>query len=124
MAIQEARVRRRLAAHLQRDGYEVTQAADGSEAVEGLVGDFDELPDVVVADARLPGWNGLEMLSLIWRMGLDVPVVLLVDKGDTDGIRRAEICRASAVLVAPPDWPILRAAVESARSAGESGSAP
>ena len=115
LAVSDKRLRRRLAVELQRDGWRVTQAGDGSEAVEGMVAEDEDLPDVVVADARLPGWTGLEILALIGRMSLEIPVVLLVSAPDVaatqEGLRR----NAAAVLVSPPAPEEVRTAVRSAR---------
>ena len=44
------------AAILTRDGYEVVQAADGDEALEGL----DTTVDVVITDLKMPRVDGME----------------------------------------------------------------
>jgi signal transduction histidine kinase len=45
-------------------------------------GEFSELVrknsyDVVLADYKLPGWNGMESVEILGREGLDVPVILV-----------------------------------------------
>ena len=62
-----------LVAHaMQGDGYEVTEAGDGPEAVAAL----DLRPDLVVLDLMLPGIDGRGVLAEIRRRG-DTPVIML-----------------------------------------------
>jgi signal transduction histidine kinase len=53
-----------------------------SEDVAQTVQEFTELVrknsyDVVLADYKLPGWNGMESVEILRREGLDVPVILV-----------------------------------------------
>jgi DNA-binding response OmpR family regulator len=64
---------------LQRDGYEVVQAADGREALAR----FDEqIFDLVVLDVMLPRMDGLEVARAI-RKTSTVPIVMLTARADT-----------------------------------------
>lgn len=60
-------------AYLERDGFDVTQAADGRSALEAL---RSERPDLVVLDVMLPEVDGFSVLSQLRRTS-DVPVILL-----------------------------------------------
>ena len=51
-----------LRTHLERDGYEVVQAADGATALNEV---RRHPPDVVVLDIGLPGLDGFETARLI-----------------------------------------------------------
>ena len=66
---------------LQRDGYEVVQAADGPEALER----FDEqVFDLVVLDVMLPDLDGFEVIRLLREGGARIPVVFLTARDSTD----------------------------------------
>lgn len=68
---------------LGRDGYVVTEAADGVEALDQV----DRVaPDIIVLDLNLPGLDGYGVLSHLRSRTAtaDVPVVVLTAKGDED----------------------------------------
>jgi DNA-binding response OmpR family regulator len=58
----EAPIRRVVVGYLQREGFEVSEAADGLKAVE-LARDVD--PDVIVLDLGLPGIDGVEVCRAV-----------------------------------------------------------
>ena len=57
------------------EGYEISAAYDGAEALEAL-SDADVLPDVVILDVRMSGWDVLRMIrgNKEWRA---LPVIML-----------------------------------------------
>lgn len=62
-------------------GVEVATAADGDEALKRLAeGDVD----VVIADFRMPGMDGLELLKQVSERWPDVPRILMTAYGDLD----------------------------------------
>ena len=64
---------------LQRDGYEVVQAADGREALAR----FDEQSfDLVVLDVMLPRMDGLEVCRRLRAKGATVPIIMLTAKSE------------------------------------------
>ena len=65
---------------LEREGFEVSAAADGESALERLRA---ERPDVLVLDVMLPKLGGLEVLKLVRAdAGLrTLPVVVLTARG-------------------------------------------
>ena len=64
---------------LQRDGYEVVQAADGAEALAR----FDEQNfDLVVLDVMLPRMDGLEVCRRLRAKGETVPIIMLTAKSE------------------------------------------
>jgi DNA-binding response OmpR family regulator len=74
----EDAVRTVLAFPLERDGYEVVQAADGEEALEK----FDAQPvDLVVLDIMLPRLDGLEVCKRL-RAKSTVPIIMLTARDD------------------------------------------
>ena len=74
----EDAVRRVLAFPLEKDGYEVVQAADGEEALER----FSERDvDLVVLDVMLPRLDGLEVCKRL-RATSSVPIIMLTARDD------------------------------------------
>jgi DNA-binding response OmpR family regulator len=64
---------------LQRDGYEVVQAADGRDALAR----FDEqVFDLVVLDVMLPRMDGLEVCRRLRAKGETVPIIMLTAKSE------------------------------------------
>ena len=74
----EPTVREVVAGYLRRDGHEVTEAADGTTALE-LVD--SNPPDLIVLDMMLPGMNGLDVLRRV-RATSDVPVIMLTARAE------------------------------------------
>jgi DNA-binding response OmpR family regulator len=66
-------VRDVLSRYLSREGYAVSQAADGEEALMSI---RSAAPSVVVLDLMLPRLSGLDVLKLV-RMESDLPVIIL-----------------------------------------------
>ena len=58
---------------LTDQGYEVTIAANGREALEQFLSDR---PDLVVLDIRMPGMDGLEVLGRLLSIDRRAPIVL------------------------------------------------
>jgi two-component system response regulator ResD len=69
-----------VARYLERAGYETRTAGDGPSAVATALA---SLPDLIVLDIMLPGFDGLEVMRRTHE-GLDgtVPVILLTAKGE------------------------------------------
>jgi DNA-binding NarL/FixJ family response regulator len=68
------------------DGAEVGEAPDATEALSMLEHDGY---DVVVADIRLPGRDGLELLKEIRTLRPDLPVIMLTGYDDPDYVKGA-----------------------------------
>jgi nitrogen regulation protein NR(I) len=77
----EMNIRRVLAAMLKREGYEVTTAADGEQALAVL----QRSPvHVVVTDMVMPRLGGMELLNRVGAEFPDVPVILITAHGTVD----------------------------------------
>jgi DNA-binding response OmpR family regulator len=74
----EDAVRRVLAFPLEKDGYEVVQAADGEEALERF---SEHDVDLVVLDVMLPRLDGLEVCKRL-RATSSVPIIMLTARDD------------------------------------------
>lgn len=75
----EERVRKLIAVALTREGYQVTTADDGREALERLA---EALPDLIISDVMMPRLDGLDLLQ---RLRNDpstraIPLILLTAK--------------------------------------------
>ncbi len=73
-------VREVVVSYLRAAGHDVSEAADGREA---LVLAGQALPDLVVLDLMMPGTDGLEVCRELRRCG-DVPVVMLTALGSAE----------------------------------------
>jgi DNA-binding response OmpR family regulator len=74
--------------YLEREGYEVAEAADGPSAIEAH---RRVRPDLVVLDVMLPGMDGFEVCRAI-RREADTPIVMLTARtDDVDAIVGLEI---------------------------------
>jgi two-component system, OmpR family, response regulator ResD len=67
-----------VAAYLRRSGHRVRLAADGPSAVAAAQ---ERLPDLLVLDLMLPGFDGFEAYRRIRRLG-PVPVIMLTARGE------------------------------------------
>jgi DNA-binding response OmpR family regulator len=70
-----------LRSHLERDGYEVVQAADGATALNEV---RRHPPDVVVLDIGLPGLDGFEVCRVLRSRENWVPLVFLTARDSED----------------------------------------
>jgi len=82
----ELNIRRVLAAMLKREGYEVSTAADGEQALAAL----HRAPvHVVVTDLVMPRLGGLELLQRVGADFPDVPVIVITAHGTVDSAVQA-----------------------------------
>lgn len=74
----DASQRRLIEFWLKEEGYSVVTAVDGSQ---GLRAFEDKSPSLVIADIRMPGLGGLDLLSRIKATGSETPVILITAFG-------------------------------------------
>ena len=67
-----------LAYNLERQGYEVSMAADGRAALEVA---REEEPDLIVLDVMLPGLDGFEVCRIL-RKEMSVPILMLTARDE------------------------------------------
>ena len=82
----EAGIRQQLAAILGDEGYVVSTADSGEEALAALA---REIYDLVLLDVWLPGADGIETLRQVRASGLDVPVVMISGAASSEVAVRA-----------------------------------
>lgn len=74
----EPMVREVVVAYLEREGFHVDEASDGSGALDKI---NEQQPDLVVLDVMLPGIDGFGVLTELRRSG-DIPVILLTARSE------------------------------------------
>ncbi len=70
---------------LEDEGYEISVATSGEEAIEMLQ---EDIPDLILLDVMMPGMNGFEVCRRLKDMEKikDVPVIFLTAKTETEDI--------------------------------------
>jgi two-component system response regulator MprA len=79
----EPAVRESLRRALQLEGYEVSLAADGAEALQRLTADHED-PDAVILDVLMPQVDGLAVCRKLRLSGIHTPVLMLTARTEVD----------------------------------------
>ncbi|HET6350760.1 MAG TPA: sigma-54 dependent transcriptional regulator [Coriobacteriia bacterium] len=96
---------------LSAEGFEVTEATDGKEALAAI----DSLePDIMVLDHRMPAPDGMEVLRIVRKKGLSFPIIMLTAHGNVATAVEAMKAGASEYLTKPFDLEELKLAMEKA----------
>ncbi len=112
----ELNIRRVLAAMLKRDGYEVTAAADGEQALAVLA----RAPvQVVVTDLVMPKLDGLSLLRRVAADYPDVPVIVITAHGTVDSAVAALKAGAFDFITKPFEQDELKKVIAKAARAHE-----
>jgi len=117
LAEDDLELRPLLALCLRGSGYDVVEAADGTEALERLAGLAapDAEParpfDAAVLDIRMPGFSGLHVLTALRHSSRAVPIVLITAFSNERIRLDAHRLGASAMLSKPFRLQALRWAV-------------
>jgi DNA-binding NtrC family response regulator len=109
-------IRRSLEKLLAGEGYDVTTAADGAEALEAIRGAG---ADVVLLDLGLPGVDGLEVLAQARALPSPPPVLVISAREDMNSTVRAVQLGAYDYLVKPLDIDRIKLAVRRALESQE-----
>ena len=112
----DAKLARVLALRLESEGYDVVAAASGEEALARL---GETRPRFVLADLRMPGMDGIELLARIQQRYPGLPVALISAQGDIPDAVRATHAGAVDFLTKPVDRDRLLDCVR--RHVGDSG---
>jgi DNA-binding response OmpR family regulator len=99
-----------LSRHLRRQGYRVSAAADGGEALELIAaGGYD----VVLLDVEMPGMSGLEVLTRLRTTHSDteLPVIMVTARSQGPDIVEAFRLGANDYVTKPIDVPVALARI-------------
>jgi CheY-like chemotaxis protein len=120
LADDDASFRETLRRVLEEEGYAVTEACNGVEAIELLAAAADGIrpvPDVVVLDVCMPGYSGLGVLSVMRRFQKRPRAIVVT--GNTDPSVQGFARRLGAIRVVhkPIDLDLLLAEILAAARA-------
>lgn len=104
-----------LASELARSGFEVMQLTNGydfADYVATLCLYPVRRPDVIITDVRMPGYDGLKILSGIRSAQWETPVILMTAFGDQDVVDEARSNDAVTVFSKPFDLSQFKTCVE------------
>lgn len=101
-------IRETLGEVLEEEGYHVTMASNGIEALERLE---HTAPNLILLDLMMPGMDGWRFRSEQLRRGASAKVPLLVLSADGQGQGAAQNLAAAGCLRKPVDLDVLLAAV-------------
>jgi pilus assembly protein CpaE len=107
----EGQIRKLLSTWLTRQGYEVTVATDGWEALKAVRA---KAPDLVITDVNMPNMNGLELTR---RLRADhrtarIPVIMLSARKQADDVLTGYAEGADEYIPKPVEMAVLSAKVE------------
>lgn len=108
IAEDEADLREPLAMEFESLGFQVFQAANGTEAFNIICANHI---DLVISDIRMPGGDGIELLKKIRARNTAMPVVMLITGFADISIEQTYDLGAEAVLSKPFDLDELEATV-------------
>jgi len=91
-------LRELIAQKLIREGYEISEAADGEEGIKSLE---KKKPDLVLLDLILPGMDGFEVLAKMKTKPIlsEIPVIILSNLGQKDDIEKGLKMGANDYLI-------------------------
>ncbi|MEJ2044410.1 MAG: SpoIIE family protein phosphatase [Reinekea sp.] len=108
----EKAVRDSIVAYFEDSGYQMLEAANGTE---GLALFEQQMPDLVICDLRMPGMDGLHLLSCIMEQTDETPVIVVSGAGAMTDVVDALRLGATDYLMKPVvDLKVLEHSVERA----------
>ena len=99
-----------LSRRLQRHGFEVLLAEDGTQALASI---WKHAPEMVLLDIRMPGMSGLEVLQAIRERHspTQLPVIMVTAEGQSASIVEALQMGANDYITKPVDMPVALARI-------------
>ncbi len=93
-------------AFLREAGFNVTEVADGHEALEAIA---KNPPELVLLDALMEGMDGFEICSRIQQDPAtgEIPVLIVTGLDDIESVHRAFRAGAAGFITKPVNYPVL-----------------
>lgn len=100
-------MRKILVRYLERENYQVVEAADGMEALKIYQ---ERQPDIILLDAMMPILDGFECCARLQKLpdGDHTPVLIITALEDRESVDRAYEVGASDYVTKPIHWAVLR----------------
>lgn len=115
-------MRELIAAMLRDHGYEVVEVSNGVDLVNTLIrsltSDEPRRPGLIILEAQLPGWSGIDVIRRLRRFDRETPVILLSSQTTTQLVAEADALGVLCLLEYPFDYAELNAAALSALEPG------
>ena len=105
-----------LAERLQMRNYDVKTASNGLEAMALF---HNSPPDVVILDLKIPGMDGLEILSNIKKFDPTIEVLMLTGHGDMESVQKGMKIGAFEYIMKPIEIGELTSKIDKARKKRE-----
>lgn len=83
---------------LEKNGYQVTGAADGMKALDALDNDFY---DLIISDIMMPVMDGYELVRQLREAGINIPVMMITAKDAFDDMRQGFLSGTDDYMVKP-----------------------
>lgn len=104
---------------LELDGFQVEDVADGEELLDRIANTlaYDSsppMPDVVVTDLRMPGFNALTLVETLRYDGWLVPVIVITAFGDPETEERIAALGRARMFHKPLNIDALECAIREA----------
>ncbi len=100
----ELDIRTELAEYLEIEGYQVEVAGDGREALDKL----EAAPaDVVVADIKMPRYNGYELIRQLRAMDPGIRIIVMTGDLSQSGLDKAKELGATMIIKKPNNLRLL-----------------
>ena len=103
----EPGIRNVLGITLQDMGYPVLLAGSGDEAINVFE---KNLPAIVLTDIKMPGMDGIELLSAVKRRQPETEVIMITGHGDMDLAIKSLKLAAADFITKPIHTPVLERA--------------
>ena len=96
----DAHIRRLMREYLEREGYQVSECANGEEAVDFL---DHESVDLLLTDVMMPGLDGFTLTRFLRDRGSEMPILMVTAKDTIDDKKAGFSQGADDYMVKPID---------------------
>ncbi|MCK9307521.1 MAG: response regulator [Methanoculleus sp.] len=110
LVVEDSRTQAELLRHmLETEGYDVTLAADGTEAMRRIEAGR---PEIVLTDVMMPGMDGYELCRRIKGDFPEIPVILVTNLFDPADVMKGLAAGADSFIVKPVDPGLVRSQID------------